>query len=87
MARSALEQRRYHRGQAHLVEQYLWLRSGWEAAAPDRGSDGVTFRGNHVHDNNGAGLWCDIECRNVVYEDNRREQQDIGIFVRFRSTR
>lgn len=44
-------------------------------------SDGVAFRGNHVHDNNGPGLWCDIDCRNVVYEDNLIEDnRDIGIF-------
>jgi len=44
-------------------------------------SDGVTFRGNHVHDNNGPGLWCDIDCRNVVYEENLVENnRDIGIF-------
>jgi hypothetical protein len=30
----------------------------------------VTFRSNHVHDNVGHGLWCDINCRNVVYEVN-----------------
>ena len=55
---------------------------GWEAGgAKIAESDGVTFRGNHVHDNNGPGLWCDIECRNVVYEDNLVENnQDIGIF-------
>ena len=33
-------------------------------------SDGVTFRGNQVHDNYGLGLWCDIDCHNAVYEDN-----------------
>ena len=44
-------------------------------------SDGVTFRGNHVHDNDGPGLWCDIDCRNVVYEENLVENnRDIGIF-------
>ena len=54
----------------------------WEAGGVKIAeSDGVTFRGNHVHDNNGAGLWCDIDCRNVVYEDNLVENnQDIGIF-------
>jgi hypothetical protein len=54
----------------------------WEAGgAKIAESEGVTFRGNHVHDNNGPGLWCDIECRNVVYEDNLVENnQDIGIF-------
>ena len=55
---------------------------GWEAGGVKIAeSDGVTFRGNHVHDNNGPGLWCDIDCRNVVYEDNLVENnQDIGIF-------
>jgi hypothetical protein len=44
-------------------------------------SDGVVFRGNHVHDNNGPGLWCDIDCNNVLYEENLVERnQDIGIF-------
>jgi parallel beta-helix repeat protein len=44
-------------------------------------SDGVVFRGNHVHDNIGPGLWCDINCRNVRYEDNRVERNyDAGIF-------
>jgi hypothetical protein len=55
---------------------------GWEAGgAKIAESDGVTFRGNHVHDNNGPGLWCDGECRNVVYEDNLAENnQHAGIF-------
>jgi Right handed beta helix region len=50
----------------------------WEAGgAKIAESDGVTFRGNHVHDNNGPGLWCDIECRNVVYEDNLVENNQL----------
>ena len=71
-----------HRGQPHLVEQYLWLRSGWEAGGVKIAeSDGVTFRGNHVHDNYGLGLWCDVDCRNVVYEEiSSRTINMIGIF-------
>lgn len=43
----------------------------WEAGgAKIAESDGVIFRGNHVYDNNGPGLWCDIDCRNVLYENN-----------------
>jgi hypothetical protein len=43
-------------------------------------SDGVTFRGNHVRDNIGPGLWCDIDCRDVVYENNLVENnQQMGI--------
>jgi hypothetical protein len=55
----------------------VWQAGGAKIAK----SDGVTFRGNHVHDNDGPGLWCDIDCRNVVYEDNLVENnQQIGIF-------
>jgi hypothetical protein len=56
---------------------YTWEGGGAKIAM----SDGVTFRANHVHDNNGLGLWCDIDCRNVVYDGNLVERnQDIGIF-------
>lgn len=33
-------------------------------------SQDVVLRGNEVRDNAGPGLWCDIDCRNVVVEDN-----------------
>jgi hypothetical protein len=54
----------------------------WEAGGVKLAlSDGVVLRGNHVYDNNGSGLWCDINCRNVLYEDNLVERnQDAGIF-------
>jgi hypothetical protein len=54
----------------------------WEAGGAKVAlSDGVRFLGNHVHDNNGPGLWCDIDCKNVLYEKNLVERnQDIGIF-------
>ena len=56
---------------------YTWEAGGVKIAL----SDGVTFRGNHVHDNIGPGLWCDIDCRDVVYDGNLVENnQDIGIF-------
>ena len=55
---------------------------GWEAGGAKIAlTDGVEFRGNHVYDNNGPGLWCDIECRNVIYEGNLVENnQESGIF-------
>ncbi|MCA6122018.1 right-handed parallel beta-helix repeat-containing protein [Bradyrhizobium sp. WSM 1704] len=55
---------------------------GWEAGGLKIVlSDGVILRGNHVHDNVGPGLWCDINCRNVLYEDNIVERnQGAGIF-------
>ena len=54
----------------------------WEAGGIKiTNSVGVVFRGNHVHDNIGPGLWCDISCGNVVYEDNPVESNhDAGIF-------
>ncbi len=43
--------------------------------------DSVVFRGNHIHDNFGPGLWCDINCRNVLYEGNVVERNNgAGIF-------
>ncbi|KQT88374.1 right-handed parallel beta-helix repeat-containing protein [Aurantimonas sp. Leaf443] len=39
------------------------------------------LRGNDVHGNVGPGLWCDIECRGTVYEDNRIADNDgAGLF-------
>jgi Right handed beta helix region len=54
----------------------------WEAGGVKMSaSDGVIFRSNAVHDNIGAGLWCDIGCRNVLYEKNVVEgNRNIGIF-------
>jgi parallel beta-helix repeat protein len=44
-------------------------------------SEGVVLRANSVYDNVGPGLWCDISCRDVVYEGNRVERNhDAGIF-------
>jgi hypothetical protein len=56
--------------------------SGWEAGGVKIAlGDGVVFRGNHVHDNIGPGLWCDIDCRNVLYEHNLVERNHgAGIF-------
>jgi Right handed beta helix region len=55
---------------------------GWEAGGVKIAeSEGVTFRGNHVYENKGVGLWCDGDCRNVVYEENLIENnQWNGIF-------
>ena len=55
---------------------------GWEAGGVKiTNSDRVTFRDNHVHHNVGPGLWCDINCRDVIYEGNTVEYNaDAGIF-------
>jgi hypothetical protein len=37
-------------------------------------TDGLTVAGNYVHHNQGPGLWTDIDAVNIVYEDNRIEQ-------------
>lgn len=45
--------------------------SRWEAGGVKLAlGDGIIFRGNHIYDNIGPGLWCDINCRNALYEDN-----------------
>jgi hypothetical protein len=56
--------------------------SSWEAGGVKLAvSEGVVFRGNYVHDNRGAGLWCDIECRDVLYEHNIADHnRGAGIF-------
>jgi hypothetical protein len=54
------------------------FQSSWEAGGVKLAvSEGVVLRGNYVHDNRGAGLWCDIECRDVLYEDNIAERNNI----------
>jgi parallel beta-helix repeat protein len=55
---------------------------GWEAGGVKISqADGVLFRANHVHDNRGPGLWCDGDCRNIVYENNVIERNhDAGIY-------
>jgi len=55
---------------------------GWEAGGVKvTRSDGARFLRNYVHHNVGPGLWCDIECRNVLYEENTVEyNDDAGIF-------
>ncbi len=56
---------------------FTWEAGGVKLAV----SDGVTLRDNHVYDNIGPGLWCDINCREVVYEGNLVEHNaDAGIF-------
>ena len=56
--------------------------SGWEAGGVKLAlGNGVVFRRNHIRDNRGPGLWCDINCRNVLYEGNIVERNHgAGIF-------
>jgi len=43
----------------------------WEAGGVKvTDSTDVVFRGNSVHDNNGPGLWADLDTVNTLYEDN-----------------
>jgi Right handed beta helix region/O-Antigen ligase len=54
-----------------------WEAGGVKIAA----SDGVEMARNFVHHNSGPGLWCDIDCRDVVYEANTVElNSGAGIF-------
>jgi parallel beta-helix repeat protein len=76
-------------GRDVLIERnHIWenntreFLSSWEAGGVKlAASERVVLRGNYVHDNRGAGLWCDIECRDVLYEDNIAERnRGAGIF-------
>jgi parallel beta-helix repeat protein len=76
-------------GRDVLIERnHIWenntreFLSSWEAGGVKLAvSERVVLRGNYVHDNRGAGLWCDIECRDVLYEDNIAEgNRGAGIF-------
>jgi parallel beta-helix repeat protein len=54
-----------------------WEAGGLKAAVIER----LTLRRNRVHGNLGSGLWCDIDCRDVLIEDNIVERNaDAGIF-------
>jgi nitrous oxidase accessory protein NosD len=49
----------------------------WEAGgAKVTRSRGVTFSDNDVTGNHGPGIWCDIDCRDLVVRDNRVASND-----------
>src|SRR6266581_4232760 len=51
---------------------YAGISMGYEAGGMKVGSNlrNLTARGNYVHHNRGAGLWCDGYCSGIVYQDN-----------------
>lgn len=52
---------------------------GWEAGgAKFTSCENLTLGSNWVHDNNGPGLWMDIECRWVLVEGNLVENNSAG---------
>ena len=71
-----------------LADNHVWANNtamfdeSWESGGIKIGAGtNVTFRGNRVHDNAGPGLWCDVDCRRVVFERNTVENNnDAGIF-------
>ena len=56
--------------------------SGWEAGGSKfLDTDGLTLRGNYVHDNNGQGLWTDSNNIRTLIENNRViDNRNEGIF-------
>ncbi len=56
--------------------------TGWEAGAGKATVvNGLLFEGNEVSYNNGPGLWCDVDCRNVTFRANRiHHNTESGIF-------
>jgi len=56
---------------------YSWAAGGIKV---DR-SRFAMFHDNHVYNNVGPGIWCDIDCRDVVYTENYVDaNHDAGIF-------
>jgi hypothetical protein len=55
---------------------------GWEAGGVKIALGArVVFRGNHVNENSGPGLWCDGDCRDTLYEGNVvQRNQGAGIY-------
>lgn len=55
---------------------------GWEAGgAKWTNSEGLIVRNNHVHHNDGPGLWTDVDNIHTLYEHNRVEHNTaVGIF-------
>jgi parallel beta-helix repeat protein len=54
---------------------------GSKIAGSEAGVNFLTWRGNHVHDNYGQGIWSDGNVRNAVYEENLVENNTgAGIF-------
>jgi parallel beta-helix repeat protein len=76
-----------------IEDNWIWANNTrgfdftWEAGGAKLAlSVGATFRGNHVHDNIGPGLWCDIDCRDAIFEGNIVEgNYDAGIFYEISS--
>lgn len=56
--------------------------AGWEGGGLKGGRvEHLMLRHNHVRDNYGSGLWCDVECRHMLVEQNLVERNaDAGIF-------
>jgi parallel beta-helix repeat protein len=92
----------HHNGQLGIggVGRNIKIENNWIWANNTRGFDftweaggaklavsiGATFRGNHVYDNIGPGLWCDIDCRDAIFENNVVEgNYDAGIFYEISS--
>lgn len=56
--------------------------SGWEAGGLKMAlAEDLTLDANEVYGNKGPGLWCDIDCKNVTYGNNRvHHNANAGIF-------
>ena len=58
----------------------MWEAGGVKITAARR----LVLRDNHVYDNDGPGLWCDISCDDTLYEGNLVErhfgQNGVGIY-------
>ena len=58
------------------------FQTGWEAGGLKAAvSTNLVLSDNEVYNNDGPGLWCDIDCRNVTFARNRvHHNTKVGIF-------
>jgi parallel beta helix pectate lyase-like protein len=58
---------------------YAGYKYGWEAGGTKFSfTQGLVVRNNYVHDNNGPGLWTDIENFNTLYDHNRTSANKVA---------
>ena len=68
-------------GNEIAYNNYAGYKYGWEAGGTKFAfTRGLVVRGNFVHNNNGPGLWTDIENHDTLYEHNRTtDNKEAGI--------
>jgi nitrous oxidase accessory protein NosD len=74
---SLVARNRIHHNNPDYAYDSSWEAGGGKAVRVNR----LTFEGNEVYANRGPGIWCDIDCRDVVIRENRvHHNEKAGIY-------